>query len=53
MTNEKDALIAERERVMDMEPAGALAAERQGQVIADLSRRINALAQVPNPNNVQ
>lgn len=38
------ALIAERERVMDMEPAGSLAWERQGEVIADLSRRINDLA---------
>lgn len=36
------ALVAERARVMGDEPAGTLAAERQSEVIADLSRRINA-----------
>lgn len=37
-----EALIAERDRAMDLEPAGSLAAEQQDKVIADLSRRINA-----------
>lgn len=36
------ALVAERARVMGDEPAGTLAAERQSEVIADLSRQINA-----------
>lgn len=35
-----EALLATRERVMDDEPAGSLSAQRQGEVIADLSRRI-------------
>ena len=39
-----NVLIAERDRVIDAEPAGSLSAKRQGEVIADLSRRINERA---------
>lgn len=44
--DEIDALKAERDRVMDAEPAGALSAARQSELIGDLSRRINELAEV-------
>lgn len=46
MSETLEELRSERARHMDAEPAGELSARRQSEVIADLTRRINALVEL-------